>query len=365
MVEPRAAKLEEFDHVLNHINNVFRINRGHSPTMQQEFPLLLNKNNMDNIIVIKKDGKIVSAVNFLIQEIMVEGVSLKSASIGAVCTDPDYEKRGYSSKILDYVEKQIYNKGVDLLLISGDRNLYTRRMATQVKCFYRYTIQPKNVNLDISINDYNEKYIPEMIKRYNQNGTKFYRTKKSFEILLNSATIPWGNYSYKKFVIKKKNEFIGYMVLRIIDEKEKWGQIIELSLPNKYVYDLLSHMAKQYSLEYIKYYVHIKDYVNQLENFDKRELDFLRGTVKVINFSQMMGKLYKYMAQYIDEEMLDNLTFTQEKGIYKIKYKNQELKSYNLDELNKLVFENTSEKNEILSKIFPLHFIWPANLNFQ
>ncbi|MCT4563373.1 MAG: GNAT family N-acetyltransferase [Maledivibacter sp.] len=365
MSEPRAAKLSEFDDVIDHINNVFRIKRGHAPTMQQEFPLLLSRENIDNIIVIKEEGKIVSAVNFLIQEILVEGVVLKSASIGAVCTDPDYERKGYSSKILDHVEKQLYAKGVDILLISGNRTLYTRRMATEVKCFYRYDIIPKDIGLQLSINDYNDKYLYEMLKRYNQNSTRFYRTKENFEILLESATIPWGNYSYKKLIVKKNGEFIGYIVLRIIDEEESWGQIIELSMPNKYVYDLLSHMAKEYSLKYIRYYVHVKDHINQLEEYDERKLDYLRGTVKVINFEQMMKKLHKYISQYIDGNIPHELICVEEDGIYKINYKENELNIHSLDDLNRLLFEHANKENEILDALFPLNFIWPANLNFQ
>ena len=39
-VNPRSAKPEEFESVINLINKVFRDLRGHKPTMQQEFPLL-------------------------------------------------------------------------------------------------------------------------------------------------------------------------------------------------------------------------------------------------------------------------------------------------------------------------------------
>lgn len=365
MVNPRPAKLSEFDDVINHINNIFRIRRGCLPTMQQEFPLLLNPNNIDNMIVIKEDGKIVSVVNFLIQEVLVEGISLKCAFIGAVCTDPAYEKRGYSSKILDYVEKQVYLKGVDALLISGNRTLYTRRKATKVKCFYKYTIKPKNINLNICIEDYNEKYLHEIIERYNQNSTRFYRTRENFKTLLESATIPWGNYSYRKIIIKKEGKFIGYIILRIISEKEKWGQIIELSIPNFYTYDLLSYIANKYSLQYITYYVHVKNYVDQLEKYDEKELDYLMGTIKIINFNNMMNKLSKYIAQYVDSNTLDKINFSEDKGIYKINYNNKEIIIDDLDKLNNLIFGVNQEKKHSLNNIFPINFIWPANLNFQ
>lgn len=365
MLNPRIAKLSDFEKIIGLINKVFRLSRGHKPTMEMEFPLLLNRDNIDNMIVIEDQGKIISVANFLVQEVIIEGISLKTASLGAVCTDPLYEGKGYSSRIIDFVEGILYKKEIDLLLISGERTLYTRRMATQVKNFYKYTIEAKKVGLKLSIEDYEDKYLYDVLERYNQNSTRFYRTKDQFESLLESATIPWGNFSYKKHIVKNEGEFIGYIVLRIIDGDGRRGQIIEMDIPNKYAHDLLSHLASEHSLDYIEYYLHIKDYKNHLEDYDKRELDYLYGTIKIINFEKMMGKLYKYFAQYIGRKDLEELEFIEEEKGYKIIDKKTQYRVNNLDELNKLVFEGSIETNTIIDEVFPINFIWTANLNFQ
>lgn len=365
MLNPRIAKLSEFDEIIELINKVFRLSRGHDPTMKMEFPLLLNKENINNMIVIEDQGKIISVANFLVQEVIIEGISLKSASVGSVCTDPIYEGKGYSSRIIDFVEDILYEKDVDILLISGKRTLYTRRMATEVKNFYRYTIEPKNVGLNLSIEEYEGKYLYEILEIYNQNSTRFYRTKDQFEILLESATIPWGRFRYKKSIVKREGKFIGYIVLRIIDENERRGQIIEMAIPNKYVYDLLSHIGSEYSLKYIEHYVHIKDYKNHIEEYDKRELDYLHGTIKIINFEKMMRKLYKYFAQYIGSKALEELEFIKEEKGYKIKDKKGEYIIDDLDKLNKLVFEGSIKTSTVIDEVLPINFIWTANLNYQ
>ena len=71
MINPRSAKIEEFESAINLINKVFRISRGHNPTMQYEFPMLLNQDNIENMIVISKDGQVVSDVNYLIQDVSI------------------------------------------------------------------------------------------------------------------------------------------------------------------------------------------------------------------------------------------------------------------------------------------------------
>ena len=49
--EVRSAKLEEFDKTINLVNHVFRESINEEPTMEKEFPLLLNKSNIENMIV--------------------------------------------------------------------------------------------------------------------------------------------------------------------------------------------------------------------------------------------------------------------------------------------------------------------------
>ncbi|MEJ8554552.1 GNAT family N-acetyltransferase [Tepidibacter sp. Z1-5] len=375
MIKPKSAKIEEFEEVIKLINKVFRISNGYNPTMQQEFPLLLNKNNIDNMIVIQENENIVSDVNYLIQDVLIQGVKLKVASIGAVCTDPEHEGKRYSSKILDKVEEKMYDDGVDIVLISGDRSLYTRRMCSKVKNFYKYTMVPKDIALNLDIQEYNEKYINEMIQMYNHNSTRYFRTKEEFEILLKAATIPWGNYTYKKLVIKKDDKLIGYIVIRIIDKQgKKLGQIIELNLASNYISHTISYLAYKYDLDYVDYWVHVKDYNNHIEEYDEACIDHLHGTIKIINYEKLCRSLYDYFAQYVDKEVLDNMEFKDLNEKYLIKYKDEELLIENVEVLNKLIFEGKVKEEslnkkpyikEFIQDVFPINFVWSANLNYQ
>src|SRR3712207_6803949 len=130
MEGPRETKNNEYEKVILLINNIFRTNKGYKPTMQYEFPILLNKDNRENMRIIVEDNKPVSCVNFVQREILVEGAKIDVASIGAVCTNKEYRGKGYSSLLLEDVEKKMYEDGVDLLLVSGTRALYQRRGCT-------------------------------------------------------------------------------------------------------------------------------------------------------------------------------------------------------------------------------------------
>ncbi|EQF25029.1 acetyltransferase domain protein [Clostridioides difficile CD160] len=381
-LRPRSAKLEEFDKVIELINYVFRVSRNHKPTMMEEFPILLNKNNVENMIVISEDNKIVSDVNYLIQDVSIQGNNLKVAAIGGVCTHPDYEKKGYSSKILDKVEEKMFYDGVDVVIISGTRTLYSRRNCSLVKSFYKYTIKPENVKIPYEIVEFDETNfekdddLNKMVALYNQNSTRFIRTKDEFKKLLHAATIAWGPIDYKKVFIKENNNVIGYLIIRTIKKENSIvGEVAEIGLNSVNVENVLKYVTNKFGLEYLDYKVHVRNLKDQLQGSEIKTLDYQQGTMKIINFVKLCDNLRSYFNQYVDSEILKYMEFKQLENKYIIKYKEEELVIESLDKLNKLFFEKNEEQynefkhlkniHEFATKVFPLDFPWTANLNYQ
>lgn len=381
-LRPRSAKLEEFDKVIELINYVFRVSRNHKPTMMEEFPILLNKNNIENMIVISEDNKIVSDVNYLIQDVSIQGNNLKVAAIGGVCTHPDYEKKGYSSKILDKVEEKMFYDGVDVVIISGTRTLYSRRNCSLVKSFYKYTIKPENVKIPYEIVEFDETNfekdddLNKMVELYNQNSTRFIRTKDEFKKLLHAATIAWGPIDYKKVFIKENNNVIGYLIIRTIKKENSIvGEVAEIGLNYVNVENVLKYVTNKFGLEYLDYKVHVRNLKDQLQGSEIKTLDYQQGTMKIINFVKLCDNLRSYFNQYVDSEILKYMEFKKLENKYIIKYKEEELVIESLDKLNKLFFEKNEEQynefkhlkniHEFATKVFPLDFPWTANLNYQ
>ncbi|MGO1044882.1 GNAT family N-acetyltransferase [Clostridioides difficile] len=381
-IKPRSAKVEEFDKVTGLINYVFRISRNYKPTMVEEFPLLLNKDNIENMIIISENEKVVSDVNYLVQDVSIQGNKLKVAAIGGVCTHPDYEKKGYSSKILDKAEEKMFSDGVDVLIISGTRSLYSRRNCSVVKSFYKYTIKPENIEIPYEIVEFDETNfekdtdLNKMIELYNQNSTRFIRTRDEFKKLLHAATIAWGPIDYKKVFIKENSNIIGYLIIRTIKKEGSIiGEVVEIGLNNINVENVLKHVTNKFGLEYLDYKVHVRNLKDQLECNELKSLDYQQGTIKIINYSKLCDNLKGYFNQYVDSELLEHIEFKQVENKYIIKYKEEELIIESLDKLNKLFFERNEEQHnefkhlkniyEFTTKVFPIDFPWTANLNYQ
>jgi hypothetical protein len=89
----RAATLEDFPAVLQLVNSIFPTRAKISFKMEEKFPLFLCEDNLENIRVICHNGRLVSVAGYYPSTLSIEGCNVHVASVGSVCTDPEYKKR--------------------------------------------------------------------------------------------------------------------------------------------------------------------------------------------------------------------------------------------------------------------------------
>lgn len=374
----RNLKSCELKEASNLINEVFRFDRNEKPTMTQEFPLLLNENNIKRSVGLFVDSKLVSIANNVVLDIHLPNTLLKGAFVGAVCTHKDYESNGYSSKVLDVVESNLKKEKIDFVSISGTRTLYTRRKLIKANSFYEYKLVDKKKYFDLpnhKLIDFDDEYLEEILDSYNQNSTRFKRTKKELEILLDSATTPLRNYSYKKFIIVDKNNICkGYIIIRLINDNGKThAKVIESCGVNLLINLFLYQILVKYDLEYINYFAHSKDYNNLLSSYEEKKITNIGGTIKIVDYISLMNKLRNYFGSLFD--FSDELEFDFKEENYYIRCFGEEIKINGIDNITRLVFEGANDdlinniKNKklkrFIEKSFPIPFVSTEGLNYQ
>jgi predicted acetyltransferase len=379
MEGPRACKKEELDKVIGLINKTFRTPNNFKGTMGEEFNLMLSERNLNNMRIILEDKVPVADVNFYKSTILIEGTPIKAASIGAVCTDVNSRGKGYSSLLLDDCEKIMKEESIRLMLVSGTRELYLRRGCTVVGKCYKFIIEPsKECYRDIQLQEYEDYLLEAMTKIYNKECTRYYRTYEEFKSLLKGATTPWANFTFKTYVVKDSHDYSAYIVLKIINNKEgKWGYVVEAAGDRQAVNKALKEAIKLNSLKYIEYYCTFNDNSTNLFKKEKNEIIEcdLQGTIKILDFQGLMMDLMPYFAQHANISIIENIRFYEEPNKYIFSLKNETLEINDIHNLTKLVFGSKqniagdfSDKpllNEFVSKVFPLPFVWSANLNYQ
>ncbi|HHW57377.1 MAG TPA: hypothetical protein GXX15_06890 [Clostridia bacterium] len=225
--------------------------------------------------------------------------------------------------------------------------------------------------------EYIDKYLIEMAKMYNKQPTRYYRSLFEFKNLLKGRIIPWGSFTYQTYLVKKGGLLKGYVVLRIVHDNPRKGYIIEYSGDANIIYESLKKIAAANSLEYVRVPCTFNDdMLGVVEEKGKSyEKINLLGTLKVLNFQQLMEKLKPYFLQYVEKDIVENIKFIEEEDNYIIEIKNEILKIDDVVKLTKLVFGDkgfgmevhdiSPNLKEFISTVFPLPFVWPGNLNFQ
>lgn len=384
MEGPRACKTEELSEVVDLINETFRTSAGLNPTMGQEFPLLLSEENIDNMRVISVEGNIAADVNYYPSKMNIEGTEINVASIGAVCTHNDYRGKGYSSIILDDIEKRLKESNTHLLFVSGGRSLYLRRGCTFCGKFYEFKTSidilnnMDDINAKISVEEVTDFNALDFIKIYNGHRSRFIRSYSEFNKLYNGATTIWDDFYYKTYLVRVHSEIVAYFIIRVRknENNELYGTMLEYSGDIYSILKGLQYAAKENNLkEYLircEYRDILSSYLLAMgSNCD--EINQL-GTVKIISFSDLMIQLKGYFKQHISEEELSNLSFYENPETKVIQYKKETLE-LKQNEAEKLILGDwkdikeekliSSEFKTILDKIFPVYIPWVGNINYQ
>ena len=92
--------------------------------------------------VIACQGKPVSQISLFHTLLLVQGSAVQVGSIGGVCTHPDYRGHGLASLLMGHCADRLLAGGARLMLISGERGLYTRLGCARVGRYASFTLRP-------------------------------------------------------------------------------------------------------------------------------------------------------------------------------------------------------------------------------
>jgi len=77
-------------------------------------------------MIVVEDGRPVSYILNVVDEVSVYGCRFKVASIGGVCTDKAYRNCGYAGQVLAETLRSTTAAGARVMIVSGNRSLYER-----------------------------------------------------------------------------------------------------------------------------------------------------------------------------------------------------------------------------------------------
>ena len=370
MEGPRGARKEEFDQVLEIVDYVFR-GGGNQPPMREQYSLLFNYDNLDNMRILVEDGKPVSHIGISESEIVVYGCKTKIGSIGSVCTCPEYRERGFATRLLEDCINKLYEDEADIMLVSGGRGLYKRAGCVDVGKVYNFTISQNDLqkfdDRGIALYPYEDRDLENILKVYQKEPVRFYRSFEDFRKVLDRKA--------KILTLRMADDFLGYLIVQIPTESkagQRVSNVLEYAGVRKAIVDAIKPIFGRYNVEELNLNIPFHD-TEFIYVFEQKGLEpttgSIPGTIKIINFPRLMDRFHPYIEERLGKKKTDSIGFAQDSDRFTI-YFGQEKFDTDGKSLVQIVFGTgdgrekelmpKGEMSKVLVDIFPLPFPWPG-----
>ena len=301
---PRAAKPEELIDIVNLVNSVFKVKPGSPSVLMDLFPQLFNMDNLENLRVIAYDGKPVSHVGIWEGELLIYGCWFKVGMIGSVCTHPNYRNKGYASALVRDAFSKMRRDDVDLVLVSGSRNLYKRVGCVEAGKVYTYNITRGKLDLDldgISIVRYNEDLLKDLIEIYHREPVRYRRSLEEFKILLGRGL----RYEdLKIYTAINRGRPLAYIAVELF-LNENVPTIVEYAGPRSIILYLIERLLETLNVNAIKLTVPSQDlgmlYLLEEQNLEKTPSE-APASMAIINPQSFLEKIQPYLEEKMGEK---------------------------------------------------------------
>ncbi len=358
---PRGIKPDELDEVCDLVGRVFNWQ------MRENFPTLFCEENVDNIRIIKVDGKIVSHIGIVVRDMIINGCRISVGNVGAVCTDENYRKRGYAWTILEDAIKKLRSDGVDMLLVSGSRNLYIQHGCTHVGKVFIYSLSSETFipKMKVQLKKFDVKDLPKWAKLHRNEPVRFHRPYNDFLDLTTKGMVHRKDRSL--FSIYNNSDIVAYAV--VIKGKNSIS-LDEYAGSRRAIISAVPIWLEQYNFQKCNIPVPLHDFesANMFDFLGIKPVSIRAsgGTISIINFSQLCEKLKPLFEEKVGASVVQNLSFYERDGTYVFKLDDEQVIYNDIHDVAKLIFDDppTVDKpseikaygklSDVLKDIFPI-----------
>lgn len=319
---PRALAPDEWEQLNHVVSAVFR------PEMFRDYPQLFNETNRENLRVIAADGKVVAHVGYIHRPASLIGCRVEVANIGGVATLDEYRGKGYASACFQDACAKAARDGVDIMLISGGRGLYTRVGCRQVGRGTSFSLTPADVAplrtahppgpTSFSLRPVDQTAIPTLQGLYAGEPARFLRRLEDWEmafesgVVMNTASDFWGVFvgdAIAAYLIVHQPS----KVRRRTPDAPTVARIVEYAGQRAAVAHALPALLDHYGTDRVTLHVAgapaVFRKVLQTGTGQLGETAGASGTLRVINFPQLMERCRPLLAERIGYAAARDLSF--------------------------------------------------------
>ncbi|MEX2461065.1 MAG: GNAT family N-acetyltransferase [Paenibacillaceae bacterium] len=379
MTEIRFATNEELKQAAALSDSVFRDSE--QTSMGVAFPQIFSS-GLNQSIAAFEEKKLVAFMGLVPNIVHIGHSQLQIHCLGSVCTDLEYRGQGHASLILEQIYGFIKQSGSCLLLVSGDRSLYTRSGCRKFGAIKHYSITKHDA--EIYQQDYNDKSIGFRLFE-KKDAFAFHHLRKSRSVgyeeslfgtaqLIDSEAIASiHKLNYQVYVAELDGKLIACVIVAVqvnhVSQAEPF--VVEWNGVANVVVSLISYVVKQLSLSNINLYSpwHELDMHEALEGVSFTTAQN-SGTVKVTDSKKLWEQLLPHLREknpnaacvieLLEDEDADTICLSILGNVIRISY----------DEFVALLFNPDANVpslqpfKSVLDCLFPIAFPYTAGLHY-
>jgi predicted N-acetyltransferase YhbS len=373
MVEVRPLTVKDMQSAIRLSDKTFRDSEQKS--MGEAFPFMFSKGLIGQSFGAFIDGKLVSFMGLVPSVIRIGEAQLKVYSLGSVCTDEDFRGQGHASAILEKLLHFLEQTDASLLLVSGDRSLYTRAQCYSFGKIKRFTFNREGGKsgqgtTQNSICEMKESDLLRMTNLANTRSFAYEQSVADLGILLKAeAYASCLKLTHKVLVYEEEGEITSFLVAGVPfgSDQNRNPIAVEYAGQPEEITALLSYALQAYGLEKIEVPVpwHQKDLLAELGHLAYKD-EQNQGTIKIIQPERLVQELQPYLRNKNNDSI--KLETLSDGSIEIITPGARE--TLDFERFISLIF-NPNENSVIhkslkeeLGEVFPLPFPYTAGLNY-
>ncbi len=316
---PRGTRLEEKESLRKCVGTVFR------PTLWDEYPQLFSDDNLDNCRVMVHDGQVVTHIGMLIRDASLLGCRIRVCNIGAVGTLPDFRKRGLASQTFADACARAAREGCDLMIVSGDRNLYRMAGCRRVGRDVEYTVTREDAarlgegfnpcRAAVTLDPASEQDQETLLRLYQREPVRFIRRREDYARAMRCGFVM--NRPSDFWLLKRDGAVAAYAIFNRPQPADKQTRLAEYAGCRSAVTAALPHIMASRNLEKLTVHVLGSDTVFQ-GLLSGRGLAptpaHAAGTVRIVNFAQLMERMRPHLEETLGASLARRLSFAEEGG---------------------------------------------------
>ncbi|WP_077618128.1 GNAT family N-acetyltransferase [Bacillus sinesaloumensis] len=304
------------------------------------------------------DGKLVSFIGLVPSVLHIEDAEVQAYSIGAVCTDPAYRKKGFANRLLQMIFDHANKSGASVLFVSGDLPLYLKQGCTFYGKMNQYTIHQGELKPEKTYTVRELQPTDLFTMRKLSRGRSIRYEQSIYEIAQLNASAGFASIfkmKHKVLLAEENNKVKAFLVFAVPyhEQENVDSRIIEWGGDPEAIQSLIAE-AFTYGIQTLLFNLpnYEKDMVQKLGIVLEKKEQLFPGTMKIMNLDLLLQQLTPYFNEKLQISKVDEHT-------RKIIYKNESVLISNA-ELEELIVKGNNTGNSI----FPIPFPFPQGLNY-